>query len=141
MKVWQSRSGGHLCIKLDRGEEVADSIGAIAREKGILAASLNGLGALEDVEIAYFDVEKKVYEKSKLEGSWELLSITGNITIRDGVPFPHLHVVLSDRDCRVRGGHLVKGVVSVTAEIFLLPFPVPIHREMDDEIGLALMNR
>lgn len=140
MKIWQSRSGGVFCVRLDRGEEICGAVRAVAEEKGLRAGSVTGIGALEKVELGYFDVATKEYEHFHLDGSWELLSLTGNLAARDGELFPHLHAVLGFRQGEVRGGHLFSGTVSVTGEIFLLPFPVPIHRALDPEVNLALMD-
>lgn len=140
MRIWQSRSGGIFCVRLERGEEICGALCSVAEEKGLRAGSIDGIGALRDIDLGYFDLATKEYEHFQLSDSWELLSLNGNIAIRDGVPFPHLHALLGFREGEVRGGHLFSGVVSVTAEIFLRPFPVPIYRELDPEVNLALMD-
>ncbi len=140
MKVWESGSGDIFCVRLDRGEEICDALCGFAREKGLTAGSIDGIGALQDLELGYFDLSLKGYRRFHLDGSHELLSLMGNLTMRDGSPFAHLHAVVADRDGEVKGGHLFSGTVSVTAEIFLRPFLVPIHRETNPEGDLALMD-
>ena len=53
------------------------------------------------------------------EESTELLSTEGNLAPGPDGPFTHIHVVLSDDGHAVRGGHLVKATIAVTAEIHL----------------------
>lgn len=67
-------------------------------------------------------------------------SLTGNLTFKEGEPFPHLHAVLSDRDCVCRGGHFFRGLVSVTVEVYVTPFPVSIVRELDPGVGIPTMR-
>ncbi len=140
MQIWQSRTGGVFCVRVDRGEEICGALRDVAMEKGMRAASVTGIGALREIELGYFDVERKEYDRFTLDGSWELLALSGNVTLRDGEPFPHLHGIFGFTKGKVRGGHLFSGVVSVTAEVFLRPFPVPIHRTIDPEVDLALMD-
>ncbi len=140
MKIWQSRSGGIFCVRLDRGEEICGALRSVAEERSIRAASIDGIGALKEIDLGYFDLASKEYEHFKLSESWELLSLNGNLSMRDGLPFPHLHAQLGFRGGETRGGHLFSGIVSVTAELFLRPFPVPIYREIDPEVNLALMD-
>ena len=61
----------------------------------------------------------RVYQKTMHHNSMELLSTQGNLAPGPDGPFTHLHVVISDDDNIVHGGHLFTATVSVTAEIHL----------------------
>jgi len=141
MKLWEYPDRGAYLVRVDRGEEMMETLRAVAREKGIEAGRVSGIGALQDAELGYFDVERKDYLRKKLPGSWELLSLAGNISLRDGEVLPHIHVILGNVDLECRGGHLFSGVVSVTGEIFIEKLPEALHREMDDEVKLPLLDR
>jgi predicted DNA-binding protein with PD1-like motif len=141
MKVWEYPDREAFLVRVDRGEEMMDTIRAVAREKRIEAARVSGIGALENAELGYFDVNQKEYLRMKLPGSWELLSLAGNISLRDSDVMPHIHVILGNVDLECRGGHLFSGVVSVTGEIFIETLPGALHREMDDEVSLPLLHR
>ncbi len=140
MKIWEY-DGGRFLVRVDRGEEMIDSLRAAAVEKKIGAGRVTGIGALRDAELGYFDLDRKEYIRSRVAGSWELLSLTGNISLRDGEVVPHIHVILGDIDLNCRGGHLFSGMVSVTGEIFIDRLPGSLHREMDDEVDLPLLAR
>ncbi len=141
MKVWEYPDRAAFLVRVDRGEEMMETLRAVAARKKIDAASVSGIGALENAELGYFDVNRKEYLRRKLTGSWELLSLAGNISLRDGEVMPHIHVILGNADLECRGGHLFSGVVSVTGEIFIEALPGPLHREMDDEVSLPLLDR
>ena len=70
----------------------------------------------DQVEIGYFNTRNKEYEKEKLKGDLELLSLMGNLTRPEGSPVSHLHVVLSGPDHRAIGGHLLYGEVAITVD-------------------------
>jgi hypothetical protein len=63
----------------------------------------------------------------------ELLSTQGNLAPGPDGPFTHIHVVLSDDDKVVHGGHLFRATVSITAEIHL--------RVLSRDLGSNMMCR
>jgi len=63
--------------------------------------------------------DDSVYHRVVLEEANELLSMQGNVSVLDGKPFTHIHIVLSDDDHVVHGGHLFSSIVHVTAELHL----------------------
>ena len=65
------------------------------------------------------DVENKKYQKRNFDEHYELLSLIGNITYKDGVPFVHTHVTFSDTEYIVFGGHLFDAKIIATGEIVL----------------------
>ena len=64
----------------------------------------------------------------------------GNLTRVDGKPFLHAHVSLASESFQVSGGHLFKGTVSATAELFLDPGEAAVERRLDPEVGLKLWD-
>jgi len=56
------------------------------------------------------------------------------------VPKLHAHVVLGKSDATAHGGHLLEGVVRPTLEVVLTELPRQLHRRLDRESGLALIE-
>jgi len=137
----ESRANGRLhFLRLDRGDDLAACVAAYCRDAGVAAAAVAGIGAIEEVELGYYVLPAKTYDRRRLEGVWELLSLAGNVTLLDGAPFLHAHVVLSGPDFTVRGGHLFGGRIAVTGELFIVEAGMPLAREMDEAIGLRLVT-
>ena len=128
-------------LVLKKGTPVRPAIAAFVEQIGLTTGTVQGIGALEQIELGFFDRERKVYDRRRVEGPHELLSLLGNVTVLDGEPFLHLHAVLSGPDFSVTGGHFFDAVVAVTLELFLDPWPADRHRRLDAESGLALMER
>ena len=63
----------------------------------------------------------------------------GNVALKDGEPFIHAHVVLSDHNMQTLGGHLFETTVGVAGEFFLTQFDGNAYRELKPDIGLACM--
>ena len=91
-------------ISLDRDEYVNESLLNISNKENIKSGWINGVGAIYDIEVGYFDVEKKDYVRKKFPGDYELLSLLGNISIKEESKFVHTHITFSDIDFNVFGG-------------------------------------
>jgi len=120
-------------IRLDRGEDLFSSLEKWAKKEKIKAGHLSGIGALEDVEIGAYYLEKKEYGKKVFPDIVELLSLEGNLSSLEEKPFFHIHAILGDHDFKTFGGHLFKATVAVTCEINFREFSSEVKRVANDD--------
>ncbi len=127
---------GHV----EKGKDLYDSITRIARQNNIKVGRVTGLGAVQNARLAYFDQKEMKYKDFDLNEPMEIVSMYGNISLKDGQPFVHAHVVLSDEKGNARGGPLLPGSSTVFAcEITIEEFEGPeLVRGFDERTGLAL---
>jgi predicted DNA-binding protein with PD1-like motif len=111
-----------------------------ARDQGIRAARLHGIGAFTDAVLGFFDIERKDYDRITVEEETEVLAFVGNLTLTDEGPRVHAHVSLSRRDGSALGGHLIEGRTGATLELFVLEVPGELHRSPDERTGLSLID-
>jgi|TARA_B100000586_G_scaffold129080_1_gene93372 predicted DNA-binding protein with PD1-like motif len=112
------RVGRDVFVRLDVGDEMHASIRELS-EHGISAAAItSGIGRIRNTVIGYLDADG-VYQKEVLEAPVELLSTQGNLAPGPDGAFTHIHIVASDDDHTVHGGHLFEATVEVTAEMHL----------------------
>lgn len=130
-------SAPELVVILEPGEPLMESVLHVARERGIRSASFQGIGAVRDAELGAYILEKRDYVRQHFNGTYELLSLAGNISLKDGEPYVHAHVVLGDDEFSTVGGHLFECVTAITVEIFLRPSEAGLQRQLDDRVGLA----
>ncbi len=127
-----------LMIRVHHGSDLVKFLFDTAKNKGLGTASLTAIGALQNARIGYYDQSGHEYKEWNVESPHEIVSCTGNISMKDGEPFVHAHVVLADRDGSTKGGHLFKGTV-FAAEVHLWELAGPtLEREYDSVIGLSL---
>ena len=130
----------YLLVKLERGDEIMDSLKNLAEKENINFAQVNGIGLVEEVEIGLFDFKTKKYKHKKLNGEYELTSLMGNITIKENNPFIHMHVNISDDNYKCFGGHLFHAKITVTGELFVIVLNDKVERKYDEFIGLHLWD-
>lgn len=129
-----------ILLRLDPGEEIVGKLQFLAEKEQIKLAEINGLGAVNDFTVGTFDTVKKEFHGNRFEGKFEITSLHGTITSKEGTPYLHLHMSAGDQYGTVLGGHLTRAVVSATAEIVLRVIDGCVERKMSQEIGLNLFE-
>lgn len=123
------------------GDELAKGLSKFAEEQKLSAASLKAIGALSSVRLGWLSWESKQYEPSViLDEQVELLSLIGDIALKDKKPVVHAHVVIGKKDGTAHGGHLLEAHVRPTCEVMLTESPTHLQRVIDPESGLALIR-
>ena len=134
------RVGGHYVVRIDRGEELVEALEKFCEESGVELALVFGIGAMDHAVVGLFDVESKEFHKKTLTGPHEITSVLGNITVKDGKTYLHLHVNLADSNHNVFGGHLVSARISATFEAVVLVLDGKVTRKFDAGLGLNLLD-
>ena len=127
-------------LRLDRGDEVVESLKTLCKNEEIKLAEITGLGASNFVEIGLFNVNTKEYKTKEFEGMFEITSLVGNATRKDGEVYLHLHINFGNEAGNAFGGHLVKARISATGEIIIRVIEGEVGRKFNDEIGLNLFE-
>ena len=110
------RFGNNIVARIDRGEEILENLQKICEMENVKLANVNALGALSEFEVGLFDVDEKKYYSQKHAGAFEIVSLTGSVTTKEGKIYMHIHLSAGDRENKVYGGHLNSAVVSATCE-------------------------
>jgi predicted DNA-binding protein with PD1-like motif len=138
--VFEYDVGKDFMVRLEPDSDLVQSIAELARSKGIEAGSLTAIGAFKRARLAYFDQKDNKYREIAIDSPHEMASCTGNISLKDGEPFVHAHVVLADEMGNTKAGHLVGGTV-FAAEVHVHQLRGPgLERQYDKTTGLSLWN-
>src|SRR5260221_12085624 len=128
-----------FAIIFNTGDEVVAGLKAFAGEKGLAASHFTAIGAFKNVVLGYFDWDKKDYTKILIHEQVEVLSLVGDVTLDEGKPNIHAHVVLGKQDGSTCGGHLIEAPVRPTLAGMLTESPVHLIPRFDAGIGLTLI--
>lgn len=130
------KEANKIIVVHDIGEEVMSSLAQLAKDENIPSAAISGIGGMGDVVLGYYDLaDKNEYLQQEFPGSWEVVSLLGNITWFEGEPVVHVHVSLAGKDYIPRAGHLFKGTVTVTTEIVLDLLETKIERQQHSRLN------
>jgi hypothetical protein len=156
MKIRDAGTG--FVLRLERGEELIATLTDFCERRGLRNAVFQGIGAVERVQIGYYDLRKREYFFRSESGVFEVASMQGNVALvypegtrgvegpstglGAGKPFIHAHAVLSrcDESLECIGAHIKEAYVAVTLEICMTVLESSIERKLDDDIGLKLLD-
>jgi predicted DNA-binding protein with PD1-like motif len=129
-----------LAVILETGEEVIGALEHLAEREGWAACHFTAIGAFSDARLAFFDWDRREYQDIPINEQMEVLSLSGDISLKDGRPRVHAHVVLGKRDGTAHGGHLKAAHVRPTLEIIVTETPGDLVRRYDPASELDLIG-
>ncbi len=132
------RETDKIFVTLDKGEFINESLLKVAQQEKINTGWISGIGAVEEIEVGYYDLSAKCYQKRKFPGEHELTGLIGNVTEKDGGLFVHTHITFCDTEFRGFGGHLFDARITAAGEFIIYPGKTRINRKFNKEIGMAL---
>ncbi len=137
--------GDKIYLRVDKGDEIIDSILATCSEFDVKSATFQGIGGCGNVGIQTMIPEENDFVLSEMSGMLEMVSIIGNITCDDkGTIYQHAHAQFAYLDEQgnhcVIAGHLHHAVVSYTAEIVIEPVAGVIGRKVDPATGIVVWD-
>lgn len=130
---------GTYIIYIEQDEPIMETLTQFCKDQGIKNAQLSGIGAIKNIDFGAYDLENKKYIRQTFEGLWELTSYQGNVLLKDGEPFIHAHITISNHNLDMKGGHLFEAQVGAVGEFILRKLNTEGKREHDPNIGLFCM--
>jgi predicted DNA-binding protein with PD1-like motif len=137
MKIIHQQTN-QFVLKLDRGEELIETLKKFCQDEKISAAFFVGLGASSYLKVAWYNLETKQYEEKEFNETLEIAGMTGNVAMLDDKMIVHVHGSFSDKTLSAFAGHITKLVIGGAGEIKLDKFETTFKRQFDPETGLNL---
>jgi len=126
---------------LGRGARIPEAILSIAERERIRTARVEAIGGVDRLTVGYFNHRKKRYEEHDHRGFLEVTSILGNITLKDGRPFLHIHGTFAKKGCSIIGGHILSATVMPLLEVVITPTENVAEKKFDEETGFNVIYR
>jgi len=135
------RFGDSVVLRIQKGEEILETIKEVCAREQIALAEVSGIGAVNDVTLGVFNSEKFECESQRFTGDMEIASCTGSVTQMNGEIYLHLHMVVGNvTKSIVHAGHLNQARISLTGEFTLRVIDGQVGREYSPEVGLNLFK-
>ena len=119
MKVEATTAPAHVFqLRFAKGDEILSGLQELAERHHITAAYITGLGGLSTATLGFGDPTIGfAFKKIAVDEKAELVSLVGDISLRDDNPYVHIHCVVALRDGSTKGGHMLEAHVDPVAEI------------------------
>jgi predicted DNA-binding protein with PD1-like motif len=136
VRVYPSDDGAAAFVSLAPGEDLMAGLNEAVGRLGMRAATIQLIGGLTESVLGYYDPAVEDYVRFST-GHVEIVSGQGNVSIKDGEPFIHLHLAVSGKDGQTKGGHAFEGCRTYVVEAYFrrLDGPAP---ERTDVPGLHI---
>jgi len=134
------RFNNKIIARIDKGEELLESLKDIALKENIKLANISALGATNEFTVGVYNVPEKKYYSNTFKGNFEIVSLVGTISTMNENYYCHLHMSAGDMEGRVFGGHLNRAIISATCEMVIDIIDGTVDRKLDDEVGLNLFR-
>jgi predicted DNA-binding protein with PD1-like motif len=130
---------GHVLV-LRPGDELIRVLTGFARQHDIDAAVLHGVGRVREIELGIYDSLQRDYVRREFRGEMEASSLSGNIALLDGEPFPYVQGVFSRADFATIAGRVFEAVSAGSVEIAILTAQIPFVRDSYDFCNLSFLQ-
>ena len=129
---------GYLMV-LRQGDDVFSQIGKMATVENFPAATFTGMGFV-NATFGFFNFKTKKYAPKDFK-DMELASMTGSVAWQDGKASMHIHGVVTGKDFKAYGGHLLKATVSTgSLEIMFTLHDKPLKRVKEEPLGANVLQ-
>jgi len=132
--------GNKVIFRLDKGEEIVDSLKTICKELNITLGTISGIGATNKITIGLLNTLSKKYQSNEFTGDHEITSLNGNVTTMNNEIYLHIHATICTIEHKALSGHLASAVISVTFEGVIDIIDGKVTREFNDTVGVNLLK-
>ena len=137
----EAKPGRILVFRLPYEGDLLTSIREAVEQAGVETGVFWIIGAVKKAHISFYNQAGKEYLRREFDRPMEILACTGNVAKLKGETLIHAHLVLGDEEGKAFGGHLEKGTIIFSAEMFLVELEgLTLTREYDEVTGLNLFK-
>lgn len=126
--------------RLKKGDDLLEALTKECADGEIFLGEVRAIGAVSRARVGFYDQDFRQYRYITYEAPMEILSLVGNISLKEGRPFVHAHITLADKEGVACGGHLAEGTVVFACEYVIQEYlsGERFERGFDEETGLFL---
>ena len=126
--------------RLAKGSDLLGALEEQCRLHKITLGEVWAIGAVTKARVGYYQQDIQKYLFLDLDRPMEILTLIGNVSLKDGQIMVHAHITLSDEAGRAHGGHLAAGTPVFSCEFVLQECQSEkvFQRQLDQETGLFL---
>ncbi len=129
-----------IILRMDRGEEILETLKTVALKENIKLASVSAIGACDHFVAGVYSIPEQKYYKNEFNGVFEITALVGNINTMNGEYYAHLHITCADEKCNCLGGHLNEARISATCEMVINIIEGNVDRVKNPDTGINVFK-
>lgn len=132
--------GNKYIVSISNHTEIVKALNAFCKEKGILSGSINGIGAIGELTLRFFNPKTKAYDDKTFREQMEISNLTGNISSMNEQVYLHLHITVGRSDYSALAGHLLSAIQNGAGEFVVEDYSERISRTYNPDLGLNIYD-
>src|SRR5262245_6847291 len=105
-------------VRFTTGDEILSGLYDLVAKKHITSGHITGIGGLAPgALLGWGDPELGGFKKIEIKDKTEIVSLIGDISLRDGQPYVHIHMVVGSSDSSTKAGHLLEAHIAPVDEL------------------------
>lgn len=129
-----------IILRMDRGEEILETLKTVALKENVKLASVSAIGACDHFVAGVYSIPEQKYYKNEFNGVFEITALVGNINTMNGEYYAHLHITCADEKCNCLGGHLNEARISATCEMVINIIDGSVDRIKNPDTGINVFK-
>jgi len=132
--------GRYFMGGLPNGCDLLGELTALCEKEKIHIGVFEAIGAVQKACFGFYNQFSRKYTFKEIHNDLEILKCSGNISLNEGKPMIHAHIIFTDENGHAFGGHLANGTVVFSCEYVIQAFDnsCVLQREFDPKTGLRL---
>ncbi len=129
---------GYLMV-LQQGDDLFKELEKFAQTESVPSANFTAMGFAGTITFGFFNFETKKFEQQEFR-KMEIAGLQGTIGKKAGKYSIHAHGVVTGRDFKAYGGHILNAVVGTgSIEIMILVHDKVFERQFNPKIGADVL--
>jgi predicted DNA-binding protein with PD1-like motif len=131
--------GRRFLARLPNDQDLLKEVAAFCKAASIQMAVFSLVGTVTTVSYGSYDPKQQVYVTAKEQAPFEIVSCSGNVSLKDENPFVQVHGILTNSHGKIIAGQIFSDTVLVAGELDLQELKgKPLERVYDNQTGLML---
>lgn len=131
--------GRRFLARLPNDQDLLKEVAAFCKASSIQMAVFSLVGTVTTVSYGSYDPKQQVYVTAKEQAPFEIVSCSGNVSLKDENPFVQAHGILTNAHGKIIAGQIFSDTVLVAGELDLQELKgKPLERVYDNQTGLML---
>jgi len=105
-------------VRFSTGDEILSGLYDFVAKNHITSGAITGIGGLAPgALLGWGDPEVGGFKRVEIKDKTEIVSLIGDISLRDGAPYVHVHMVVGSADGSTKAGHLLEAHIAPVGEL------------------------